>query len=89
MKRKQKLVSDRVVEELIKQATESAARDLGISTREISARSRKNLCSAAKLAYDKVKNTFEAVRATGGGSDNEFTDLIMAGVTMHTFCDPD
>jgi hypothetical protein len=89
MKRKQKLVSDRIVEELIKQATERAAREVGISSRDISARSRKNLCSAAKLAYDKVKNTFEAVHATGGGSENEFSDLIMAGVAMHMYCDPD
>ena len=87
MKRKQKLVSDRIVEELIKQATKRAARDVGISTREISAANRQNMCSAATLAYDKIRNKIETTRATGGGGKNQYTDLIMAGVTMHTFCD--
>ena len=86
MKRKKTLTSDRIVEELIKQATERATRDVGIL---FSAPSRENLCSAAKLEYDRVKNKYIAVHATGGGSENAFADLVMAGVKMHLYCDPD
>ena len=89
MKRKKTLVSDRIVEELIKQATERAAGDVGISSTMFSAPSRENLCSAAKLEYDRVKNKYIAVHATGGGSENAFADLVMAGVKMHLYCDPD
>jgi hypothetical protein len=88
MKRKQKLLSDRIVDELIKQATKRAARDLGISTRDVSAPNRQNMCAAATLAYDKIRNKIETTGATGGGGKNQRTDLIMAGIAMHTFCDP-
>ena len=89
MKKKQKLVSDRIVEELIKQATKRAARDVGISTRDLSAPNRQNMCAAATLAYDKIRNKYETTRATGGGGKNQDTELIMAGVAMHTYCDPE
>ncbi|PYI98773.1 MAG: hypothetical protein DMF00_12075 [Verrucomicrobia bacterium] len=89
MKKKQKLVSDRIVEELIKQATERAARDLGISTRKISAPNRQNMCAAATQAYDNIKNRIETTGATGGGGKNQYADLIMAGVAMHAYCDPE
>jgi len=89
MKKKQKLVSDRIVEELIKQATKSAARDVGISTREISAPNRQNMCAAATQAYDNIKNRIETTGATGGGGKNQYADLIMAGVAMHAYCDPE
>ena len=89
MKKKQKLVSDRIVEELIKQATKRAARDVGISTRDLSAPNRQNMCAAATQAYDNIKNRIETTRATGGGGKNQDTELIMAGVAMHTYCDPE
>ena len=89
MKKKQKLVSDRIVEELIKQATERAARDVWISTRDARAANRQNMCSAATMAYNRIKNKIATTGATGGGGKNQMTDLIMAGVAMHMYCDPE
>jgi hypothetical protein len=89
MKKKQKLVSDKIVEELIKQATERAARDVGISTRDVRAANRQNMCSTATMAYNRIKNRIETTHATGGGGENQLTDLIMAGVAMHLYCDPE
>src|SRR5205814_8718499 len=88
-KKKQKQISDRIVEEHINQATERAPRDLGISTRKISAPNRQNMCAAATQAYDNIKNRIETTGATGGGGKNQYADLIMAGVAMHAYCDPE
>lgn len=89
MKRKQKLVSDTIVEELIKRATERAARDLGMSIRDVSAPSQANLCSAAKLRYNKLKAAADAVHPTHLGSDNQLADLIDAGIAVQLHCGVD
>jgi len=87
MKKKQKLVSDRIVEELIKQATKRAARDVGISTRN--APTPQNMCAAATAKYNRIKNKIRAAHPTGGVSDNEFSELLDARLAMDLVCDPE
>ena len=85
MERKKKLVSDRIVEELIKHATERVARDLGISPRN--APTPQNMCAAATAKYNKIKNKILARHPTGGVSDNEFSELLDARLAMDLVCD--
>jgi len=84
MERKKKLLSDSVVEELIKQAAERAAHDLGISPRH--APTPQNMCAAATAKYDRIKNKILARHPTGGVLDNELMELLDARLAMDLVC---